>query len=970
MTVIMEKIEEPANPTVNQETRAKDNINWFELLYGQCQEGWLTVWNLPEKKTKWLHISHRKEALKYAGALAIRKKDVYFGIGLRDRQMGVTQRGGREDISCITCFWADIDVKDSAHAESELPASFEEAIELVNSFPLLPSIIVKSANGLHVYWLLKQPWYFSGAEDRKKAQSLMNQFQSLLIDKGKQKGWILDNTSDLARVLRIPGTYNYKKPENPVKVEILAYYEDRRYSPEEFEANIPTPIASKILMGDVATNNGDIQLVVDHCDFIQYCRDNATTLPERYWFAMISNLCQIPNGSKLIHQYSQPHPDYSEDETNEKIRRCQEKGLHNCECIQGKTVQFGGCPIGGCGVKAPAAMATSVVFKAKLLLRQLLQEVGEKVDSAFNKEYVSAFGVLKDRDKAEYGKVISQIKEAAGAKINIKHLEAAVDEQLKNADKQKPVNVFEGLLYEFTVPDTWVVTNEGIKYWAKDGKITVCSVPITIATRLKNADDNTEKVELLFKRDKKWQTIRAERSTIYSKNKIVELANYGLPVTSETAKDLVNYLAAVEATNDIPLVKTVSRLGWINDKEFIPGHSKVIIAVEGGNAKLASAFQPSGTLDEWVALVKPLRDAPLGRLVLSAGFAAPMMEPLRQRIFALHIWGDSRAGKSAAAKAALSVWGNPSEGMMTFNTTKVGLEQQVAFLSNLPLIIDEKQIVSDKQAFVESIMYMLSEGKGKTRGAKGGGLADYKSWKTLAITTGEHPISSDSSATGIKSRVLELHSQSVVPEEYGATLHQCLESIHGTAGPEFIRRLLEYSELQELYDSIRKKLQEAAPDLMGSHHGALALLATADVLVAEWFFGEAEDAAVKNCWAMLQVIVKQLETKDEADEATRAMLYFRSWFQENARNFDELTKYAYGWQPLEDENTVYVNSGTFSKSMAEGGFNGIRVKRDFLQRQWLIPYTNANGETKEYKNKRNLLNKNTTVVEIRMPLLV
>lgn len=77
-----------------------------------------------------------------------------------------------------------------------------------------------------------------------------------------------------------------------------------------------------------------------------------------------------------------------------------------------------------------------------------------------------------------------------------------------------------------------------VQVWAKDGKVSVCSVPITISNRFKNIDDSIEKVELLFKRDSKWQRIKAERSTVYSKTKIIELANYGLPVTSETAKGL------------------------------------------------------------------------------------------------------------------------------------------------------------------------------------------------------------------------------------------------------------------------------------------------------------------------------------------------------------------------------------------------------------------------------------------------
>ncbi|CVK18409.1 DUF927 domain-containing protein [Sporomusa sphaeroides] len=953
-------------------TKGTDISNWFHFLFGECQDGWMTI-AYKQKceqyfQTKWFKTTQLTSAIDMAKQLSSQKKDVYFGLGLRRKKLD-SGRGKVEDVRCITCLWADIDVKADAHKETNLPQGIEEAVDFVNSFPLLPSVIINSGHGLHAYWLLNTPWDLDEAENLR-AKQLMSRFQGLLKDKGKENGWKLDNTSDLARILRVPGTLNYKYPEQPIKVEILEAHPERRYTIEKVEEFLPIaePIQPQI---DRGLNPDDsVRVLVENCAFIQHCRDNAVNLHENDWFAMVSNLCRLEKGNEVIHQFSRSYTGYSVEETDEKIRHClQDGGPHTCEYIQDK-VGFHNCPSGGCGVKSPIAMATSAVFKAKLVLRKLWQGVASQPTAAFNQEYVSALGVLKNRDKAEYGKAIVEFRELAGKKLNIKHLESAVDEAVRKWDKQQSAtNIFEGLPYEFTVPENWVVTTKGIQAWTKEGKITVSPTPITIARRLKNVDENTEKVELFFKRDNRWRTIRTERSTICSKTKIVDLANFGLPVTSETARLLVKYLADVEAANDIPVISTINRLGWINDREFVPSLSNIILDAEGGNAKLADAFKPSGTLEEWIDLVNPMRGNPLSRFVLSAGFAAPMMQPLKQRNFALHIWGDSRAGKSAVAKAALSVWGNPHQGMMTFNTTGVGLEQQVGFLSNLPLVIDEKQIVAvaNKQSFVESLLYMLGEGKGRTRGNKTGGLANYQNWRTLAITTGEHPMSDTSSATGVKSRVLELHSQSVVPESYGSKLHQRLDSVYGTAGSEFIRRLIDYSELSELFQSICKKLQEQTSDLMGSHQSALALIATADVLVSQWIFAEDEDTAVNDCWAMLETIAKQLETKSEADEATRAIMHFHSWMQENTRRFDCDARYEYGW--IEDGNTVFINSGTFTRAMKDGGFNAIRVKADFLARQWLIPHINSKGKKVDYKSKRNPDRKNAMVIEIRLPLL-
>jgi len=824
----------------------------INAMFSGAREGYIGLVTLPDAKSRFYHISNIDQMVQMSTRLND-STSVYYSVGLL-KEEPTKGRGDADDICSMHFFWADIDFGQDGHKSDKYAPTMDDAIKIAYQFPLKPSIIYYTGNGVQACWFFEEPWILNDIAEREKAQQLSQQFQKTMQCIAAEYGWDIDNTGDLARILRIPGSKNHKS--NPPKQgHVVEFESTRRYSPEAFKV-------------------------------------------------------------------------YLKNESNFKL---QTKVAIN---IQGAvTTQRNNTLTSIAGTMRRRGMTKESILAA------LLEENRQKCIPPLSEEEVER---IAESIATRYAPKVSETD--AG-------------------------DVFEGLNYEFNVPENWVVTAKGIQAWTKDGKITVAPAPITIATRLKNADDNTEKVEITFKRDSKWQTIRAERSTVYSKSKIIELTNYGLPVTSETAKYLVNYLAAIEAANDIPLIATVNRLGWINEREFVPFVSNVILDVDGGNAKLANAFKPSGTLEEWVKLVNPMREVPLSRFVLSAGFAAPMMQRLSQRNFAVHIWGDSRAGKSAVAKAALSVWGNPQQGMMTFNTTKVGLEQQVGFLSNLPLVIDEKQIVADKQEFVESLMYMLGEGKGKTRGSKSGGLANYQNWKTLAITTGEHPMSSERSATGVKSRVLELHSQSIVPESYGSTLHQRLDCTHGTAGYEFIRRLIDYTELRELYQCIHQKLQEEAPDLIGSHHSSLAIVSTADVLVSQWIFGEDEDAAIDSCWAMLEAIVKQLETKIEADEATRAMMHFRSWMQENTRRFSDSSMYEYGWICKTDENTVYVNSGAFSKAMKDGGFNAIRVKKDFQSRQWLIPHTNTKGEQMDYKSKRNPDNKNSMVVEIHLPLL-
>ena len=103
--------------------------------------------------------------------------------------------------------------------------------------------------------------------------------------------------------------------------------------------------------------------------------------------------------------------------------------------------------------------------------------------------------------------------------------------------------------------------------------------------------------------------------------------------------------------------------------------------------------------------------------------------------FIVHFWGGSGTGKTVAQFLAASVWADPGDGagyVQTFNASLVGLEQLASFVNNLPLILDEFQLVKDKKSF-EQTVYMLCEGIGKTRGAKTGGCRRRRHGRTVLL---------------------------------------------------------------------------------------------------------------------------------------------------------------------------------------------------------------------------------------------
>lgn len=208
------------------------------LFCGKPDELFLLIWTLPEKASKWFRDID--DAVRCAESLAA--CDAYAGVGLASRDYGSTRRCEASEIAGLVGVWADIDLRSDAHAKAALPGTVEQALAILPP-EFLPTFIVLTGNGVHVWWLFKEPYVFENDEDRKRAASLTHRWSTLIRDNARLRGWAIDRLGDLARVLRIPGTQNCKDPANPKPVTIHSR-SDHRYNPSELleyldDMNVP-----------------------------------------------------------------------------------------------------------------------------------------------------------------------------------------------------------------------------------------------------------------------------------------------------------------------------------------------------------------------------------------------------------------------------------------------------------------------------------------------------------------------------------------------------------------------------------------------------------------------------------------------------------------------------------------------------------------------------------------------------------
>lgn len=472
----------------------------------------------------------------------------------------------------------------------------------------------------------------------------------------------------------------------------------------------------------------------------------------------------------------------------------------------------------------------------------------------------------------------------------------------------------------------WTATDTGIYGTDKMGfEVVACYHPIMPVQRLVNIDTGIHKVKLAFSLGKRWNSIIEDRNVISDSRAIIGLSKYGIMVNSETSKPLVRYLADVEQMNYdlIPEVSSVGRLGWIDDYGFSPYVDDLVFDGEEEYRTRFESIQERGNREIWLDTAKAVRAGKtpgnvIARIVLAASFASVLVKPCNCLPFFVHLWGGTETGKTVSLLLAASVWGNPEVGkyIQTFNATEVGKELGAAFCNSLPLIIDELQLVKDNRKDFDKMIYQLSEGVGRARGRKQGGLQRTPTWRNCIITTGEFPIISPNSGAGAVNRTIEIdcHAEHLFDDpKKTATL---LYGNYGFAGREFVEHLMEdggFEHVQRLQDAMQERLK--TDDTMDKQTASAALILAADVLAEEWIFRD-------GIFLQPGDISKYLVSKETVNQNGRALQYLYDFININQARFglDAETHQGEVWGDLDDDY-AYIIRSKFDQILADEGYN-------------------------------------------------
>ena len=591
---------------------------------------------------------------------------------------------------------------------------------------------------------------------------------------------------------------------------------------------------------------------------------------------------------------------------------------------------------------------------------------------------------LKEGAEKATEKIQKAIKRAQ--KIDLDDISSAIPEAIKGA----PVNLRQ--------PEGWIYSEKGISHIDEKKAIptVVCRTPIILTQRLKSMETGEEKIEIAFKRDGQWSRAIYPRSTIFTSRNITALADLGCTVTSENAKQVVSFLAALEAENIdiIQKADSTSTFGWQTRGRFLPGHGDdIVLDIEPSLRGWAAAYHTAGTFGGWIDTMQPHRSRDKFRFILAASFAAPLLKIIQQRIFFVYNWGGSKGGKTAALKAALSAWGDPERLMVNFNATQVALERMAGFYNDLPLGIDERQLAGQKQENLEKIVYMIASGTGRARGSKGGGLQALNTWRTVALATGEEPLSTDTTQTGVSTRVLEIYGGPFDDEKSASLMHQQAPTNCGWAGPEFISRLLATDErtITDQYEKMVEEIYAAANGTSGAHIAGISAVALADAIIDTWIFreGKAEqngqncDQEAENCYQngekckkaleirkesweravqMAKAIIQEQLTAGVSDVNENATQFIVDWILSNRAQFGDKAIGTCLGTISHDQNKAYIFPSLLNQALTKAGYSPRKTMKYLADKKIITSTPKANGG-KEYCIRKWFDNRTSRFIE-------
>lgn len=661
-----------------------------------------------------------------------------------------------KDCTGAAALWLDIDIG-AHHAKPDYTDPKQFGLDFKNFMAgtgLPMPWIVSTGHGVHLYWPL----------GRTVTPDKWSRFMARLFAACDKYGLRYDHAAtDISRILRVPGTYNYKGQPVPVKIAKAGVTDLLKLATvlKQYEPAKQTAVKH----ADTVREMRETDPIVNGCEQIRTCG----AAEYETWRNAARCLTFCDHGYETFHQLSQDDPRYDVDQCDKTWDSLEKDNYAPVLCSTFEKAHREVC------ARCPAhgRVTTPVMLGKKLKA---------KVESA---PADSIRGVPFESDSYHVvpGKGVQwtfQNKEGADITLTIAPFEFYIMELVIDNRMQTPMRTYKSRVvfsdnsyrdFDFVVDDMY-----------KSGL-----APARILTQygISVEPDNMD------------QMIK------FMKTYIAKVQN---ELTPSFVRDHYGWYEVQDLSGE-------------HHSEFVIGAQtytasgvKVTYLDSRAQAMAEHKMTVAGTLDEWKKIPRLYHE--LGQesaqLLMCASFGSVFM-PLgigTATNVAYNFYDTvGGKGKTSLLAALASVWGDPSSLPLSKTDTVSAKYQQYSVYHNLPILIDE--ITGMSAGDIANMLYDLVNGREKNRSNRQGTeLQRGGSWQTITVSTSNQSLyemlkSFREQTLATSMRVIEMRcdfkdytGDTEITDKIDSVM-TAVHSNYGLAGREFIKYILADSNIKK-----------------------------------------------------------------------------------------------------------------------------------------------------------------------------
>jgi len=748
-----------------------DNLDFLPKVLGD--EGYYCIVGLKKGSDKPVQKFYSKleDAIKVAEELCDNGYDSYYALATFEN----AKSRRTNNVHQLRSLYIDLDCGTGKPYETQ-ELAIKDLKRFCKESGMPKPFLVNSGGGVHAYWPLDNP------VSRDEWLPLAEQLKSVCDDYNLYADPVV--TADSARILRVPGTNNYKE-DAPRAVKIF-YAGAVPGSVDTYKSVLGEPIKlkrsyaprgeldpiTKALLGNRQNFFKNIMLKTlkgEGCEQIRYIMEHQATMSEPMWRAGLSIAKYCEDVDKAVERISKGHPDYNPNTMYRKVENIK-KGPYTCEKIDSFNPGVcSNCPHWG-EIKSPIVLGKEIIEATDE--DNIVEDVPADVDQGHTQTYIiPKFPAPYFRGKTGgvYKRIVKQDDEI---EVLIYHNDIYVVRRLDDPELGESIVIRLHLpkdgVREFTMPLTAVSSKDEFrKYVAARGVAMV---------------------------------------------KTDELSAY--------------ILAWVNSMQYDDKVNTAHRqFGWVDDTHtsFILGDKEIGAERVDFNPPTAvtnhlfKAFKPKGSLETWKKTMEFYNQPGMEvhQFIIGLSFGSIFTDFTAINAALLHVFSpDSGIGKTTALNAGASIWGDPSKLVLKESDTAYSKMNRAELYNNLFLPLDELTNSSAKD--ISDFIYPFTSGMQRNRLSMSANQERVRGepWKLIAVSTGNTSVIEKMGTykalpKGETMRILEVRALPVEGLNKIETdrLSTELFNNYGHAAVPYLQFVMQnIVEIKALYETTRQKL--------------------------------------------------------------------------------------------------------------------------------------------------------------------